>query len=351
MFNVYKFENNVISERQTIQDPSQNERLIFIKNKKRDEMSKKYRDRVAEFIKEMAQKPVVVKDYYERQPTADKLQKSVFRFTYNSSQKERIAETSKNQSFFESEPLDLYKKGFLLRPREPEKEIGPQFMKFKAISTVERVFDSVNTSLQSTARDKSFYSVQTSPLRSSLMIMQKNQSKQQSQNNNQNTSYLSPKALLLPELHQKTHFKGATSILMQHQGSLHLEKEELNRQFMNGASGQDIHHHLNNSIDVSLKKSHTKNAKTMALNSQRNTQNNFTQRHGSIDQKLQQDSVDMDSTNYIKHILLDCKILRQKNGNVGASLQGGLKEQNRSILNKKRYNNIDMQQTIDQQIN
>ena len=42
--------------------------------------------------------------------------------------------------------MDLYKKGFLLRPREPEKEIGPAYMKFKPNSTVERVLDKVNES-------------------------------------------------------------------------------------------------------------------------------------------------------------------------------------------------------------
>lgn len=60
---------------------------------------------------------------------------------------------------------------------------------------------------------------------------------------------------------------------MQHQGSLHLEKEELTRQFLNGANNNDDYNQnaftkknaLNNSIDVSLKiPGHAKNAKSMA---------------------------------------------------------------------------------------
>ena len=44
---------------------------------------------------------------------------------------------------------------------------------------------------------------------------------------------MSPRELLLPTLHTKTHFKAATSIMMQNSGSLHLTQEELDRQFNN----------------------------------------------------------------------------------------------------------------------
>ncbi|CDW91493.1 UNKNOWN [Stylonychia lemnae] len=230
----------------------------------------------------MAKNPISVKDYYNRQPTPDKLQKNVFRYTHNSSQKERVMEQSQNYSYFESEPLDLYKKGFLLRQREPEKELGQSFMKFKPSTTVERVFDSVNKSVVSTARELTmkFHSQNNSPVRDASRFFQQKNIK------------VSPKAILLPELHHRTHFKAATSILMQHQGTLHLDNEELNRQFLANSKQDDY-------MMV-----------TQTNDSMKRAQRNIN-RHSSIDNSLTQNSQD-----YIKNILLDCKVLREKNGNV-----------------------------------
>ena len=70
-----------------------------------------------------------------------------------------------NSTHFDSEPLDLYKKGFLLRPRQPEKEIGAAFMKFKPNSTVERVLDRVNEQTIHSVNDSTYryHSVANSP--------------------------------------------------------------------------------------------------------------------------------------------------------------------------------------------
>jgi len=100
-------------------------------------MSKKYRGRIAEFIKQMAANPVTVKDYYEAKAMPEKFHQTQFRFTFNSNQKERVQELEKSNQFYESAPTDLYHKAFLLRQRQPEKEIGPPKMKFKASTGVE----------------------------------------------------------------------------------------------------------------------------------------------------------------------------------------------------------------------
>lgn len=62
-----------------------------------------------------------------------------------------------NSTNYESEPLDLHKKAFLLRQREPEKELGASYMKFKPNSTVERVLDRVNQSTVNSIHDVSKY--------------------------------------------------------------------------------------------------------------------------------------------------------------------------------------------------
>ena len=76
-------------------------------------------------------------------------------------------------------------------------------MRFKPGNTVERVLDQLNSSMNNSVIDSptKFFTANSSPSRFTGF------------NGSKNTR-VSPKALLLPELHTKTHFKGATSILL-----------------------------------------------------------------------------------------------------------------------------------------
>lgn len=87
----------------------------------------------------MAQQPVEVNDK-DYSMTAPKLKP--FRFKASTSL-ERIQDTLRANSHLEQTPTDLKKTAFTLRPRDQSKEVGPGDFKFRARSTVQRVYDSV----------------------------------------------------------------------------------------------------------------------------------------------------------------------------------------------------------------
>lgn len=87
-----------------------------------------------------------------------------------------------------------------LRPRDESLEIGPQF-RFTAKSGVERVYDQLSRRIASAFRTKDLVGAK---IKGSF---------RDSKRANQTTS---PKQLL-PSLHNKTHFKAATSIFLKSQ--------------------------------------------------------------------------------------------------------------------------------------
>jgi hypothetical protein len=125
-----------------------------------------------------------------------------FRFANYKTEKDRIEATVRaNQEFCDSVPSpqkQRYERS--LRPRVENKEIGPQF-RFTAKSGVERVYDQLSKRITSEFREKDM-------IDRSLKSTIRNHRKL-----NQTTS---PKQLL-PSIHNKTHFKAATSVFLKSQ--------------------------------------------------------------------------------------------------------------------------------------
>lgn len=125
-----------------------------------------------------------------------------FRFASYRTEKERIQATIKsNQEFWDSVPSpqkQRYERS--LRPRDEKLEIGPQFH-FTAKTGVERVYDQLCSRITSAFQEKD---IASRDLKSTI---------RNSRRLNQTTS---PKELL-PSIHNKTHFKAATSIFLKSQ--------------------------------------------------------------------------------------------------------------------------------------
>lgn len=51
--------------------------------------------------------------------------------------------SQERNAVIDATPANLDKKAFLLRPRAPEKEIGPQKLKFKPSNTIERIHETL----------------------------------------------------------------------------------------------------------------------------------------------------------------------------------------------------------------
>jgi hypothetical protein len=96
----------------------------------------------------MEDQPVKINDEYKAKQT-DSLMSPLkagsdvtykqFKYSYNHSDKERIQRSQEVNSVIDTLPTNIDKKAFLLRPRAPEKEIGPEKLKFKASSSLERI--------------------------------------------------------------------------------------------------------------------------------------------------------------------------------------------------------------------
>ena len=130
-------------------------------------------------------------------------------------------------------PHDIDKKAFTLRPREPTKELASDKIKIKPSNSIERINDTLhNHALESylpdgeTVKSAIKHAIAS---RSTLLSPAPNKHSRAS-NQSITLSNLSPKANFLPGLHMKTHFNGATALMMQYdKSSLYYEPDELNQ--------------------------------------------------------------------------------------------------------------------------
>jgi hypothetical protein len=247
MFNVYAFEKKVREDDSVREQEEKNKRVMSTHRKMRDLLAENYQKRVAMFIREMADTPVAHNDDYSMRLTLNtsnisenaknhftsltsqkfkygqpkltpkswythNFSKSLstshqephrdFRYASFRTEKERIEATIRaNQQFWDSVPMpskNKFEKS--LRPRDESLEVGPQF-RFTAKTGVERVYDQLSKRIASAFQTKELIGTK---LKGTF---------RDSKRANQTTS---PKQLL-PCLHNKTHFKAATSIFLKSQ--------------------------------------------------------------------------------------------------------------------------------------
>lgn len=128
-----------------------------------------------------------------QQPTRD------FRYSSYRTEKERIANNIKiNQEFCDSVPNpDKFAFHKSLRARDESKEIGPSF-RYTAKTGIERVYDQLKTRITTAFQIKELASEK---LNSTL------------KHKREQNHTISPKQIL-PSIHNKTHFKAATSVFL-----------------------------------------------------------------------------------------------------------------------------------------
>jgi len=126
-----------------------------------------------------------------------------------------------------------------LRPRVVEKEIGPPKFRHKPITRIEQVYDALAGRTSSNigpkeiidpkhakrARNQStMATMQPSPLKIDLDVDLSRQSSTKKHSTRQPSPKMLPDIVgpkqIVPKLHNKTHFKAATSVFLNHSGTL-----------------------------------------------------------------------------------------------------------------------------------
>ncbi|CAI2371890.1 unnamed protein product [Moneuplotes crassus] len=174
MFNSYILERNRQKENE-----KQRYTLDLRKTQKRNYLANRYRGRVLDFMNKMAKKTKFVNE------SAHELSRSVY--TSVNIRKRRSSQVSKSVDYndFITEPGDS--NAFNLRPREKTKEIAGDFNKnFSGKNSLQRVYDIARENSMK-ANFENFLEKDSSKIKSGREI--------------------------LPELHDKTHFKGASTLL------------------------------------------------------------------------------------------------------------------------------------------
>ncbi|CDW79091.1 UNKNOWN [Stylonychia lemnae] len=279
-----------------------------------------------------------------------------FRFTSNSL--ERAQESQYKNSYYETNPSLLFtgktqEQLMNLRPREHDKELGPASFRYGTKTSIERIYDTLqkrNNSLieQSEILDKK-------KIRKLKNKMENNYSSTLGINNELNITQRSkmvkgdifPEIVkpsdIIPSLHQKTHFKAATSIFLNHQGSLEDKDKSIEKllndfsvkrnlqQIITSEGPQLATNKLN--LQAQAPRIKFKNTKTpdpirnrSNLNQSRNQNGilesgtyNIQNRHSDKSEliKMISDESKTISSNIVtQQMLVNCKVMRSKNFNV-----------------------------------
>ncbi|TNV84739.1 hypothetical protein FGO68_gene16544 [Halteria grandinella] len=218
-------------------------------------MSKSYKKRVASFIKDMIMDPVHENDYYDAYKSLEHSKNRYLahhHFRFAPSSMERHQEALDKNAFLDTSPTKLHTGKFIeqlmdLRPRIKDKEIaGPQF-RHQPMTRIEQVYDALTGRTSAVLGPRDILS----PDRKYRARQQRGGSTLGMTSNNtpdfrsEVSSIISspkhrahsPKVLpdivnnvhptaIVSSLHKKTHFKAATSVFLNHRGSLkHHEAE------------------------------------------------------------------------------------------------------------------------------
>lgn len=122
----------------------------------------------------------------------------------------------------DTDPADLDRKAFLLRQRVPEMELGPDRIRLKPQSSLERIHDALEqTGLQTYLVEHTKpYNVSHSKIHSGMLspslAKAANRGRNQASRSTLSNARVSPKSSFLPALHKKTHFQAATALMMQY---------------------------------------------------------------------------------------------------------------------------------------
>ncbi|CAI2366987.1 unnamed protein product [Moneuplotes crassus] len=222
MYNVYTFEKKI----HETQSKDSLKREMYKTNsfrdkkfvKRREDLAIRYRQRMTDFISKISDRTLIQNHPYTVESSLDqgKSMRSTFR-----TEKERINASVENNSIFDSTPSPNLEKSFQLRPRQPEKEIGDPKFRHQPKTTIERVMDAIQKNALLDADYKQKQTLSVSPIRGfrnraphySSVITAKGSKKSSSRQ----TSHISIKAKnLLPHLHEKTHYKAATTFTLSH---------------------------------------------------------------------------------------------------------------------------------------
>jgi hypothetical protein len=308
MYNLFKHERSVPRDNTTtfIKDDT-------IYKKRREEMAIKYRERMTEFITQInMKKGYIVKDglmdSIQLHPYTSKVGGDSLNMRTNfKTEKDRIKHSLMSNSIFESAPSPDPNKSFELRPRQKDKEIGDAKIRHKPRFTIERVIDSVNDNSFILGDDNLRSKLSKSPMRGSKdrnknnysTIVRGNSKKSLNISSFKLESELSPRSIL-PHLHEKTHFKAATTFTIAYPGSFYCPTTQNVKEAVKQANSikdrtsRRIMFNVFTDIENNLVKKST-GAKV------------FTNTANSI---LEDPLVDI--SKIAKEVLVDCHVLRRK---------------------------------------
>ncbi|CDW86033.1 UNKNOWN [Stylonychia lemnae] len=235
MYNVFRFQKKKdLDDLQQIKQ-IKDEQLNYKHKEQREMLSQQYKKRVANFIKEMAENPIVENDQYTNiQEDKIKLNKKKFLNTQINQDRNNLQELLHPASFrFQDKASDRLQKSkiqneFLdiipnpnmnqtfhkmIRQRNQEKELNGTF-RFRASNSIDRVIDNASTYyIQQDVHHQLQMKQQVQQLNRMKGTEKSQITDRQSISTNTARQIINPKDIL-PSLHQKTHFKGATTFFM-----------------------------------------------------------------------------------------------------------------------------------------
>jgi hypothetical protein len=308
MYNLFKHEKSVPRDITT-----------FIKNdtsykKRREEMAIKYRERMTEFITQInTKKGYMVKDglmdSIQLHPYTSKVGGDSLNMRTNfKTEKDRIEHSLMSNSIFESAPSPDPSKSFELRPRQKDKEIGDAKFRHKPRFTVERVMDSVNDNSFILGDDNLKSTISKTPMGRSKdknknncsTIVRGSSKKSLNGSSFKIESELSPRSIL-PHLHEKTHFKAATTFTLAYPGSFYCPPAQKVKEAVR---------------QVNSDKDRT--SRRLMFNVFSDIENNLVKKKAQAQKSLQIQTISniedplVDISKIAKEVLVDCHVLRRK---------------------------------------
>eukprot|EP00347_Sterkiella_histriomuscorum_P000625 403375122 len=225
MINIFQFERKIKEQIDKERESDKKQKWQNNYNDQRQEMISKYKKRIMQFIDRVAKKPHEKGDEYSNR--LDRAEKSFYKSKLlgdesirlqHKFESARVKETEdRNKSLLDTVPNEILDTGdpLKLREREKIKEIVPAY-RSRARGSMERLYDSI-------ILDKGMSNIMRTDKLASPSFHQKiteHKENPKSFMNKTNGNHLLTPRNFLPDLHDKTHFKAAYTIMLNSQSCL-----------------------------------------------------------------------------------------------------------------------------------
>eukprot|EP00347_Sterkiella_histriomuscorum_P021157 403335031 len=254
MYNFYLYDKMEKDQESRRVSTSKEQRRDIKYNYVRDQMAEKYKERITNFLQDMTLDPIQQDDHYKIDPKSvidlTKIKgREYFKYSNNATDQERINDSMRKNEFLDNKPPEKIEKyAWNMRPRSKEREIGPE-IKHNHKLQIERIYDQLNKRKSPIFQDINLTDHQ---LHHQARAFVKSGSIKRHQSFNAHSGNMTRESklgfnnffgnptLLMSQLHNKSHFKGATSLLIGKESSMNLKPNQMKEVFQSIASNLNM---------------------------------------------------------------------------------------------------------------